>query len=67
MPTAFYHAVPAFRCYCPAKVFADLGPALRYARRASATFKVGYAVWRVQGGTLRLVKRFPAGRVRPRD
>jgi hypothetical protein len=40
--------------------------ALEYARRAAEAFRVGYAVWRVRKGTLRLLKRFPAPQIRRR-
>jgi hypothetical protein len=62
-----YHAVPAFRCHCPARHFRDERAALEYARQAANTFRVAYAVWRVRKGTLRLLKRDPPAHVRVRD
>jgi hypothetical protein len=59
-----YHAAPAFRCHCPAKSFRKAKPALAYARKASQTFRVAYAVWRVHGSRICLLKHFPAGSIR---
>jgi hypothetical protein len=61
-----YHAVPAVRCACPAKTFRKVKQALAYARKAANAFQVAYAVWRVQGGRIRLLKRFPPGAIRRR-
>jgi hypothetical protein len=61
-----FHAVPAFRCHCPPKTFRKAKQALAYARKASETFRVAYAVWRVQGGRIRLLKWFPPGAIRRR-
>ncbi len=61
---SLYHAVPACRCRCPAKVFQNARDALDYARRAANALRVGYAVWRVHGGRVRLVRQFRAPRRR---
>lgn len=61
-----YHAVPAFRCHCPAKTFRDEREAAEYAQKAADAFRVSYAVWRVGRGTLRLLKRYPPSHVQVR-
>jgi hypothetical protein len=66
MRTNIFHAVPAFRCHCPAKTFRSSRQALQYAQKAADTFKVEYAVWRVRKGTMRLLKRYPPTQVRVR-
>ena len=66
MPKTIFHAVPAMRCHCPAKHFQSERQALEYARKAADTFRVAYAVWRVQRGTLRLLRRFPPAHVQVR-
>jgi hypothetical protein len=58
-----YHAVPAFRCHCPARHFRDAQAALEYARQAVYTFRVAYAVWRVRKGTMRILRRFLSAQV----
>jgi hypothetical protein len=63
MRNTLFHAVPAFRCHCPAKTFRKARQALQYARQAADTFKVAYAVWRVRKGTLRLLRRYPPAHV----
>jgi len=37
----------------------------QYAKKAAAEFQVGYTVYRVLAGRIRIVGRFPAARVRP--
>jgi hypothetical protein len=66
MHKTIFHAVPAMRCHCPAKHFRNVRQALEYARQAADTFRVGYAVWRVRKGTLRLLKRYPPAHVQVR-
>ena len=61
-----YHAVPVFRCHCPAKTFRDVQAAAEYAQKAANAFRVGYAVWRVRKGTLRLLRRYPPAHVQVR-
>jgi hypothetical protein len=61
-----YHAVPAFRCHCPAKAFRSERQALEYAEKAANAFKVAYAVWRVRKGKLRLLKRYPPAHIQVR-
>lgn len=66
MPKTIFHAVPAMRCHCPAKHFQSERQALEYARKAADAFRVGYAVWRVRKGTLRLLRRYPPAHVQAR-
>jgi hypothetical protein len=66
MHKTIFHAVPAFRCLCPAKHFRNVRQALEYARKAADAFRVCYAVWRVRKHTLRLMKRFPPANVQVR-
>ncbi len=66
MSKTIFHAVPAMRCHCPAKHFRNVRQALQYARQAADSFRVSYAVWRVQRGTLRLLRRFPPAHVQVR-
>ncbi len=54
---SIFHAIPATRCQCPAKHIRSERKALEYARKAADTFRVAYAVWRVQTGRLKLLKR----------
>lgn len=61
-----YHAVPVRRCRCPAKVFPNAPDALDYAQKAADAFRVGYAVWRIQGQHIQLVKRFPPVQIQAR-
>jgi hypothetical protein len=66
MHKTIFHAVPAMRCHCPAKIFRKARQALRYAQEAADTFEVAYAVWRVRKGTLRLLRRYPPAHVQVR-
>ena len=66
MGKTIFHAVPVFRCHCPAKHFPSEPEALEYARKAANAFRVGYAVWRVRKGTMRLLKRYPPAHVQVR-
>ena len=61
-----YHAVPAFRCHCPAKAFKSECKALEFAQNAANAFQVAYAVWHVREGTLRLLKRYQPAHVQVR-
>ncbi len=58
--SATYRAVPALLCSCPAKTFRDAVSARLYAEKAAAEFRVGYTVYRVLAGRIRIVARFPA-------
>jgi hypothetical protein len=62
-----YHVAPTMRCRSPAKSFRSEQMALEYAQKAAATYHVGYAVWRVRKGTLRLLKRYPPAHVHVRS
>src|SRR5215472_15611521 len=57
MHKTIFHAVPTMPCHCPAKTFRKAKQALAYARNAANTFRVSYAVWRLQGGRIRILKR----------
>jgi hypothetical protein len=61
-----YHAVPAFRCHCSAKIFHDPDAAAEYAQKAADSFRIEYSVWRSCKGTLRLLKRYPPAHVQVR-
>jgi hypothetical protein len=53
-----FRAAPAVRCYAPSRAFAREKEALEYARQASTTFRVRYAVWSVTNGRPRHVATF---------
>jgi hypothetical protein len=63
MHKTIFHAVPALRCHCPAKIFRSERKALEYARQAANAFHVAYAVCCVRKGTLRLLRRYPPAHV----
>jgi hypothetical protein len=63
MHKPIFHAVPALRCHCPAKIFRSERKALEYAQQAANAFWVASAVWRVRKGTPRLLRRYPPAHV----
>jgi hypothetical protein len=60
MKTALYWSVPAFRCSAPAKRCQTLTEALQHAEQASRLLHMPYAIWRVSGGRMRLVRLYTA-------
>lgn len=58
------HVAPSMRCNAPARVFRDQerDRALEYARHAARMFRIAYAVYQVQAGRPRLVRRYAVGR-----
>ena len=60
-----YHASPASMTYAPGKWFTTALEALRYAREASATFRVGYVAWEIQAGRPKRLATFTPDDNRP--
>jgi hypothetical protein len=50
-----FRVAPAILCNAPSRAFRDAQDALRYAREAADTFRVGYSIFRVcEGRPVRL-------------